>query len=82
MKLKMILTLALPLISLIITPTLFANSDENIRACKKINSNIARYEAKRRKGGSAKKMNHWLHKIHLYEDQYSEKDCMKYRRWL
>ena len=73
-------TLTALLLSLFITGTPTASADEALlKKCSKIKSDLARLEAKREYGGSARQMDNWKRSMHDKQDEYSRLYCRQFR---
>ncbi len=79
--------LAVALIALSITAPVAASKrqktlEEEFRGCQKVHQKIESLEQHRRAGGSAATMDKWRRQINAYQDQFSERRCLRFRNRL
>lgn len=73
-------TLTALLLGVVTAGALPATANEDLlKKCSKIKSDLARLEAKREYGGSARQMDNWKRSIHDKQDEYSRLYCRQFR---
>ncbi|MEH6580534.1 MAG: hypothetical protein V7754_01270 [Halioglobus sp.] len=59
--------------------TAAADDEQLLKQCRALKQEVARLDALREGGGSARKMDGWKRQIHDKQDEYSRLYCRQYR---
>ena len=53
--------------------------EKRLEQCRKIDYQLRKLETLRRHGGTARKMDRWLRRMHTKQDEYSKLYCRRHR---